>query len=296
MGCKLANKDEIRQAFAQVHPIWSHDPDAAVHLQKRLVSVQHLRATWFVTEDAGQVVCSLGAYPFRLFGPDGDRPARAFGAVFTPEAHRGHGHAAKLIRWVRDYYAAQGELDFILYSDIDPAYYQKLGFQGLPSYEWSWDLAQGGPHHELTVFPARPLDPGAQGFRYGIRRQSEEARWVQDKQNTALRLSRCLQTGNWLLSRQDHGTYTLLESNLSQTADHWSEFVRLVESDARQAGCQRVKGWWVSPEPEPPSHLRHQIQPRREEILMWASGRGDHDPWRQDISLQGFRAHLSEHV
>lgn len=296
MGCKLASIDEKNQAFAQVHEVWPHDPDPSLHLQKRLASVQHNRATWFVIEEAGRVVCSLGAYPFRLFGPDEDRAARAFGAVFTPEDQRGKGHAARLIRWVTEHYAAEGTLDFVLYSDIDPTYYQKLGFQILPSWEWSWDLPDSGPHEDLSVFPARPLDPGNTGFRYGIRRQTEEARWVQDKQNTSLRLSRSLKTGQWLLSRQDCGTYTLLESNLSQAAADWDQLVRLVESDARQAGCQRVQGWWVSPEARPSPELQSRIRPRKAEILMWASLRGEHDPWRRDISHGGFRAFLSEHV
>jgi hypothetical protein len=103
-------------------------------------------------------------------------------------------------------------------------------------------------------------------------------------------------TGNWLLSRQDRGTYTLLESNLTQTASHWPELVRLVESDARQAACHRVKGWWISPEPRPLESLESVIKPRREEILMWASLRGASDPWRADIGQHGFRALLSEHV
>ncbi len=296
MRCKLANPDEIKQAFAQVHCIWPHDQDPSLHLQKRLASVQHQRATWFVIEDAGEVVCSLGAYPFQLFGPDTVRNARAFGAVFTPEQQRGRGHAARLIRWVCDHYAAEGTLDFILYSDIEPAYYQKLGFQTLPTYEWAWDLSVTGPKVELTVFPARPLDPDASAFRYGIRRQTAEAAWVQDKQNSSLRLSRCLSSGKWLLSRQDHGTYTLLESNLSMASADWPELVRLVESDARQAGCHRVKGWWVSPEARPAPHLEHVIKPRREEILMWSSLRGENDPWRRDIGQHGFRALLSEHV
>jgi predicted N-acetyltransferase YhbS len=296
MGCQLANQEQIRQAFAQVHQVWPHDPDPAVHLQKRLGSVQHRRATWFVIEEAGEVVCSLGAYPFQLFGPDEDRPARAIGAVFTPESQRGKGHAARLIRWVCAYYAEKGTQDFILYSDIDPGYYQKLGFVVLPSYEWSWDIPPGGPQVELTVLPARPLDPDSSAFRYGIRRQTEDALWVQAKQNSSLRLSRCLASGKWLLSRQDRGTYTLLESNLSQTAADWPELVRLVESDARQAACHRVKGWWVSPEAVPAAHLCDRIQARREEILMWTSLRGDADPWRASIAQHGFRAMLSEHI
>jgi predicted N-acetyltransferase YhbS len=296
MGCRIANSVQIAQAFAQVHVVWPHDPDPAVHLEKRLASVQHQRASWFVIEDAGTVVCSLGAYPFQLFGPDGDRPARVFGAVFTPEAHRGQGHAARLLRWVCDYYAEQGTLDFMLYSDIDPAFYQKLGFQTLPSYEWAWDLQRSGLRVDMTVFPARPLDPALPGFRYGIRRQTADALWVQEKQNCPLRLSRCLASGNWLLSRQDHGTYMLLESSLSQSASDWPELVRLVESDARQAACHRVKSWWVSPEPRPATAFENVINPRREEILMWASLRGASDPWRSDIGRHGFRALLSEHV
>lgn len=292
MECKLANTDEMKEAFAQVHVIWPHDPDSVVHLRKRLASLQHQRASWFVLVDQGAVVSSLGAYPFTLFGPGADRPARAFGAVFTPEAQRGRGHAAKLIGWVKNFYADQGCLDFILYSDIDPAYYAKLGFQTLPSYEFSWDLTPyPGPEMPLIHLPARPLDPGSLGLAFGIRRQTDEARWVQDRQQQELRLSRCLDTGNWLLSRQDHGIYTLLESNRSM-AD-WKGFSQFLASDARQAGCQSVRGWWVAPEAPHPEWVS--IRARKAEILMWSSLR-ERDPWQAGIGQTGFRAFLSEHV
>lgn len=303
MQCKLADSVERLKAFAQVHAVWPHDPDPAVHLEKRLASVQHQRATWFVARDGGDVVSSLGAYPVQLYGPDGERPARALGAVFTPEHHRGLGYAAKLVRFVKDYYAEQGVLDFILYSDIAPIYYQRLGFQRLPSFIWSWELR--GPFlsqgTSFQVEAAHPMQPGPMKCPFGLKRGIEDDAWVQDKQNAPLRLAWELGktgelTGKWLLSRKDHGTYSLLESNVSQTAADWESFRALVTRDAEEAGCHSVKGWWTSPEALPDSKAQPEITARREEILMWSTMRGASDPWLPDITRHGFRAFLSEHV
>jgi len=303
MPCQSADPNDIKMAFAQVHVQWPHDADPDVHLQKRLGSVQHQRASWFVLKEEGAICCSLGAYPVRLFGPVRERSARVLGAVFTPEAHRGRGYAAKLIRWVMDFYAGLGTRDFLLFSDIDTAYYQKLGFHILPSFEWSWTLSTHvePPSEKLIVLPNHPMNPGSMNCRFGIRRQTEEASWVQAKQLQTLRLSRVVTqsgeaTEKWLISRQDGDTYTLLESTLSQEAADWASFVQLVSEDARMAGCKQVKGWWTASAATPDPVVQKEIRPRQKEILMWASQKALADPWLPAIELQGFRAFLSEHV
>ncbi|MEY3211252.1 MAG: hypothetical protein RIT28_1733, partial [Pseudomonadota bacterium] len=94
LRCKIASEAERRLAFASVHPDWPHDPDPAVHLERRLASIQHQRAAWFVgLDEQDQLGVSLGVYPITLFGPGGLRPAGAIGAVYTPAAQRGRGYA-----------------------------------------------------------------------------------------------------------------------------------------------------------------------------------------------------------
>jgi GNAT superfamily N-acetyltransferase len=136
LRCKLANEAERRLAFASVHPDWPHDPDPAIHLERRLASIQHQRAAWFVgLDEAGQLGVSLGVYPITLFGPGGLRPAGAIGAVYTPAAARGRGYASALLRHVMAWSAERGVSDWILFSDINPAFYERLGFVTVPSYE-----------------------------------------------------------------------------------------------------------------------------------------------------------------
>ena len=99
LRCKIASEAERRLAFASVHPDWPHDPDPAVHLERRLASVQPQRAAWFVgLDDSDQLGVSLGVYPITRFGPGGLRPAGAIGAVYIPAAQRGRGYASALLR------------------------------------------------------------------------------------------------------------------------------------------------------------------------------------------------------
>jgi hypothetical protein len=65
----------------------------------------------------------------------GDRVLRAvgIGAVFTPPALRGRGYASALIGVLLDSERAAGTDVAYLFSDIHPAFYERLGFVALPS-------------------------------------------------------------------------------------------------------------------------------------------------------------------
>jgi len=65
----------------------------------------------------------------------GDRVMRAtgIGAVFTPEPHRGRGYATAFLGAMLDVERATGTDIVFLFSDIHPAFYEKLGFVRLPS-------------------------------------------------------------------------------------------------------------------------------------------------------------------
>ncbi|GAC1314472.1 MAG: hypothetical protein NVSMB21_25800 [Vulcanimicrobiaceae bacterium] len=59
--------------------------------------------------------------------------ATGIGAVFTPTASRGRGYATALLGALLDAERAAGRDVAFLYSDIHPAYYERLGFVALPS-------------------------------------------------------------------------------------------------------------------------------------------------------------------
>lgn len=300
MECKLANPDERCEAFAQVHGTWSHADHPAVHLQKRLASVQHARAQWWVLRDESAVISSCGAYPVRLFGPGGEREARGFGAVFTRPEKRGQGCAAKLLRFVMDFYNSQGTSDFILFSDIDPRYYERLGFHRLGSWRWEFPAEAFLPEASWSLerVPIHPENPGTLDFNFGISRSDDDAVWLLAKENGRLRKVVVLDgqkqsTGLWILSQIDRDVYELLETNIPQDRPHWALFRTLVAADASAAGCSKAQGWWTA---------RHameiaspEIMSRQTEILMWTSLRSTQDPWLPQITEEGFRIFRSEH-
>jgi predicted N-acetyltransferase YhbS len=78
------------------------------------------------------------------------------GAVFTPEALRGRGHAADLLRRTVGSAADEGFGGALLFSEINPRYYERLGFRRLPVNQVALSvrpLARGGT-------PAIPMRSG----------------------------------------------------------------------------------------------------------------------------------------
>ena len=83
--------------------------------------------------EAGTVACSCKLYDREL--RDGDATLRAIGigAVFTSPAERGRGLASLMLGALLDGERDAGYDLAFLYSDIHPAFYQKLGFLAVPS-------------------------------------------------------------------------------------------------------------------------------------------------------------------
>jgi predicted N-acetyltransferase YhbS len=86
----------------------------------------------------------------------GDRLMRAtgIGAVFTPEAQRGRGYATAFLGALLDAERAAGTDLVYLFSDIHPAFYEKLGFVRVPSRAIAL-RADALPHARVA---ARTLD------------------------------------------------------------------------------------------------------------------------------------------
>lgn len=139
MGNRLeihpASESEKIEAYRNVHEVWGGGLSLEAHVERRLASIQHNRAGWFVGCCDDRVVTSLGCFPiqFRLNGQI--EPGIAIGAVHTLPQYRGRGFAPQLLRWVEEYERARGAALSLLYSDIDPGYYAKLGYQRCGAWE-----------------------------------------------------------------------------------------------------------------------------------------------------------------
>ena len=126
---KKASKDEKTQLFRIVHDMWPHHPDVDVHTRLRLESIQHLRANWFVGIADNELACGLGVYSAKASFEGSTHKLAMIGAVYTAQEHRKKGYAAKLLKEVIAAYKKDGYELFMLYSDISPSYYERLGFK-----------------------------------------------------------------------------------------------------------------------------------------------------------------------
>jgi hypothetical protein len=132
--------------FKGIQPIWGGGLDEArfEFFQRRLADApeavdRYKLHGWF--ED-GVLLSAMKAYDLR--GACAARPLRllGIGAVFTPPSLRRRGHAAGMLRAAMERYRAAGAQAAVLFSDIDAAYYKRLGFRPLESRECTVEAGQ----------------------------------------------------------------------------------------------------------------------------------------------------------
>lgn len=279
-----ASEDERLQGYRNVHDVWSRGLSMEDHLRHRQQSIQHNRADWFVGCIDDRVVTSLGCYPLH-FQVDGKTvPGIAIGAVHTLAEYRGQGFAPRLIEYVERQSGNQGCQISMLYSDIKPDYYARLGYQLCRAWEgWvqpSPDTGQRTSDFELEQF--NPTDhvaaitemyAGDHGnFKVSIARDQSYAEfliardpdddfyWLRDQSGAAAGYVR-------LASRPDRPQireFALAERN-DQTM---SSFARALVKLACETGIQRLNGWLPN---HPALRQTFNIQPRKVEITMLKS-------------------------
>jgi len=104
----------------------------------------------------GALAASLKRYQRELRCGERTFRAAGIGAVFTPESLRGRGYATALLGAMLDAERDAGTDIAYLFSDIHPAFYERLGFIALPSRNVAL-RADALPHERLTV---RTLEDG----------------------------------------------------------------------------------------------------------------------------------------
>lgn len=92
---------------------------------------QHLSRVALL-DDTGTVLATAKRYRLRARLDGKTVDALGLGAVFTPPALRGRGHASRLLETLVDEARADGVSFAMLFSEIDPAFYERLGFHRVP--------------------------------------------------------------------------------------------------------------------------------------------------------------------
>jgi GNAT superfamily N-acetyltransferase len=133
----VAPDDYAREVLPDSHTLWAgertfeeyvaeFEATAASAWGRRRFRTIGLRA-------AGVLVASLKRYDRVLRCGERTYRAAGIGAVFTPDALRGRGYATALIGAFLDAERAAGTDLAYLFSDIHPAFYERLGFVALQS-------------------------------------------------------------------------------------------------------------------------------------------------------------------
>ena len=122
------------------HGIWSDGLTRQAYARYNAAQMRtawgsrHLRRVALV-DGSGELLSSAKRYDF-LASLDGEElPVVGIGAVFTPEAARGRGHARAIVDEILAAATNDGVRLALLFSEIDPAYYESAGFVAVPRRE-----------------------------------------------------------------------------------------------------------------------------------------------------------------
>lgn len=96
---------------------------------------QHLR--YVIYQEGGQTKASCKTYMLNLRSHSRTFTLASLGALFTVEKYRGKGVASKLIEALKLKAKQEGLDGILLFSDIEPSFYQSLGFEKLGSAEFA---------------------------------------------------------------------------------------------------------------------------------------------------------------
>lgn len=113
-----------REAYAKYNAAQLRTPWGARHLRRVAL-----------VDDGGDVLSSAKRYDVTVRIDGESLRTVGIGAVYTPERHRGRGYARETIERLTRDAAKDGAALALLFSEIDPDYYTRLGFLAIPRRE-----------------------------------------------------------------------------------------------------------------------------------------------------------------
>jgi GNAT superfamily N-acetyltransferase len=252
--------EQFREACRQTHPFWGRGRTLEEHTQRSFAQMREagpglLRRVGWVSE-SGELLCALKRYAVLLAvpGPDGPRQVRAvgIGSVFTAEPYRGRGAASALLRAVLTEAREAGDEAALLYSDIDPAFYARLGFHEFPALDVSAPVEALPAEGALATRPSTSQDEEQLRAWYDA---SFPAACLRPARDAALwRFFRWWNTARpeYILSDggREVGYLHVTPRGRTLVVEEWAapgipapRLWATVRQLARDAGADRVEGW-----------------------------------------------------
>lgn len=244
---------EVAEAF---HSLWGEGLSLDAHIARNLQAVERLssesRLRLVGLSDAkGAIGVCMKWYTFERMLPSVQVPERVLGigALFTQPSLRGGGLAAKLVSESMERAEAAGYGAALLFSEIQPEYYEGLGFVRLPCEEFSMETtstSEGDERWEICrVFSVseklRELQGGAsQSALSHSELTLEFLEWWHEIPGRWLEIFRDGSPVGFGAFRLEGRTLRLMHVTLGEFDDG---FWRALSGFARAQGCERVVGW-----------------------------------------------------
>ena len=127
MRSRKARPDEFDSIYLMGLDVWNEGKDREAYLEGCRRSKKYQEGAWYVLENQeGVLVSSLIRYCL-------SEGVYGIGSIATPPSFRKKGYASKLIADVLKEFESEGVERVFLFSDIEPAFYQKFEFEALSS-------------------------------------------------------------------------------------------------------------------------------------------------------------------
>ena len=139
---RRARSDELDRVHLHGRDAWGDGLSEVAWLDECRASAKYAAGTWHVLEADGEPVASLIVYEGRFSLPPG---AHGIGSVATSPAARHRGHASALVTGVAARLETAGSHGIWLFSDIDPGFYARLGFDTVRAFDDTVCMVRGPP-------------------------------------------------------------------------------------------------------------------------------------------------------
>ncbi|GAC1346160.1 MAG: hypothetical protein NVSMB23_23350 [Myxococcales bacterium] len=133
--------DERSGYFRGAQQVWGGGlgADPFVAFQRRLAEAPEAAGRYrmfgLFPRGEGSLLAAMKAYAFEGRFRGAALQVLGIGAVFTPPQLRRQGHAARMLGLALERFASAGADAALLFSDIEPGYYERLGFHPIESGE-----------------------------------------------------------------------------------------------------------------------------------------------------------------
>lgn len=120
-----AHTNELDQVYLMGEDVWSDGASTEQYLNGCRTSSKYKQGQFKILTDDHRLLSSLIIYDLSL-------ERLGIGSIATPPQYRKNGYASKLVLLAMEQAVSMGKIDFFLFSDIGPEFYEKLGFSQLP--------------------------------------------------------------------------------------------------------------------------------------------------------------------